>query len=179
MKNQDPSEFVAYFSRVRQRTDAVVRCIPPERLEWSPQAGRFTLGDIVRHLASIERFMYAENACGRPSRYPGHGRVLADGYEAVLDYFARLHSESMEIFSALTVADFNAACLTPGGAEIRVWKWLRAMIEHEIHHRAQIYVYLGVLGVKTPPLFGLTSEQVRAVSADENAPNLALGGLQQ
>ena len=73
----------------------------------------------------------------------------------------------MEFFSALTVADFNAACLTPGDAEIRVWKWLRAMIEHEIHHRAQIYVYLGILGVKTPPLFGLTSEQVRDMSVDK------------
>jgi hypothetical protein len=30
--------------------------------------------------------MYAENACGRPSRYPAHGRELADGYDAVLDY---------------------------------------------------------------------------------------------
>jgi hypothetical protein len=33
MKHQDSSEFVAYFSRVRQRTDAVVRRIPTERIE--------------------------------------------------------------------------------------------------------------------------------------------------
>lgn len=178
MANQNPSEFISYFTRIRQRTDAVVRCIPRERIEWSLQAGRFTFGDIVRHLASIERFMYAENARGRPSRYPGHGRELADGYDAVLDYFARLHGEAMEIFSALTVAEFNGTCRTPGGAEIRVWKWLRAMIEHEIHHRAQIYVYLGVLGVATPPLFGLTSEQVRAESVDEPAPKIVAPGTQ-
>jgi uncharacterized damage-inducible protein DinB len=36
--------------------------------------------------------------------------------------------------------------------------------EHECHHRGQIYLYLGMLGVPTPPLYGLTSEQVRAVS---------------
>jgi len=171
MKPNDPSEFLDYFSRIRQRTDAVVRSIPREQIEWSPQAGRFTLGDIVRHLASIERFMYAENACGRPSRYPGHGRELADGYDAVLDYFAWLHNKSMQIFSGLTEADFNGTCKTPSGSEIRVWKWLRAMIEHEVHHRGQLYVYLGMLGVTTPPIFGLTSEQVRAVSVDENAPN--------
>jgi hypothetical protein len=39
------------------------------------------------------------------------------------------------------------------------------MTEHEIHHRGQIYLYLGILGVPTPPIFGLTSEEVRACSS--------------
>ena len=38
------------------------------------------------------------------------------------------------------------------------------MVEHEVHHRGQIYTYLGLLDVPTPPLFGLTSEEVRAKS---------------
>jgi uncharacterized damage-inducible protein DinB len=33
-------------------------------------------------------------------------------------------------------------------------------VEHEVHHRAQIYVYLGMLGIATPPIYGLTSEEV-------------------
>jgi hypothetical protein len=36
------------------------------------------------------------------------------------------------------------------------------MVEHEIHHRGQVYIYLSLLGVATPPLYGLTSEQVPA-----------------
>lgn len=39
------------------------------------------------------------------------------------------------------------------------------MVEHEVHHRGQLYQMLGMLSVATPPLFGLTSEQVRARSA--------------
>ena len=39
------------------------------------------------------------------------------------------------------------------------------MVEHEVHHRGQIYLMLNMLGVATPPLFGLTSEQVRDRSA--------------
>jgi uncharacterized damage-inducible protein DinB len=38
------------------------------------------------------------------------------------------------------------------------------MAEHEIHHRGQIYLMLGLLGIVTPPLYGLTSEEVRAHS---------------
>ncbi len=34
------------------------------------------------------------------------------------------------------------------------------MAEHEIHHRGQLYMYLGMLGVETPPIYGLTSEEV-------------------
>jgi uncharacterized damage-inducible protein DinB len=52
-------------------------------------------------------------------------------------------------------------CATPDGAKITVWKWLRLMTEHEIHHRGQIYLYLAMLEIPTPPLYGLTSEEVR------------------
>jgi uncharacterized damage-inducible protein DinB len=41
-----------------------------------------------------------------------------------------------------------------------VWKWLRAMVEHEIHHRGQIYIYLSMIDVSTSPIYGLTSEEV-------------------
>lgn len=57
----------------------------------------------------------------------------------------------------LSVDDLQRRCTTPGG-ELRVWKWLRAMVEHEVHHRGQIYLLLGML---TPLIYGLTPEQVR------------------
>ena len=45
-----------------------------------------------------------------------------------------------------------------------VWKWLRSMVEHEAHHRGQIYTYLSILEIPTPPLYGLTAEDVLARS---------------
>lgn len=74
----------------------------------------------------------------------------------------RMHRETAEITSRLSADNLNRKCNTPDGASITVWKWLRAMVEHEIHHHGQIYLYLAMLGVPTPPLYGLTSEQVRA-----------------
>jgi uncharacterized damage-inducible protein DinB len=157
-------ELCEYFEKVRARTRRVADCIPPDRLEWTWAPGKFTLGDILRHLASIERDMYAENVQARPSRYAGHGRELADGPEAVRAYVERCHAESMEIFRSLSDEDLERDCQTPAGAKLRVGKWLRLMIEHEIHHRGQLYMALGILGVATPPIYGLTSEEVRAKS---------------
>jgi uncharacterized damage-inducible protein DinB len=161
----DADSFLRYLSKVRGRTLAVARAIPEDRLEWRPQEGAFSFGDILRHLASTERYMFAENARLQPARYPGHGPELAAGYTAVFEYFARTHAEAVVIFAALSPDDLQRRCVTPGGAELAVWKWLRAMVEHEIHHRGQIYVYLAMLGIHGPPLYGLTSEEVRARSA--------------
>ena len=165
MEDQSVREFLDYYEKIRQRTMRVIACIPPEKYDWSYQEGKFTFADIIRHIATIERYMYADNAQFKPSRYPGHGKELADGPASVLEFFKRMHAESVEIFSRLVDDDLNRKCVTPGGAAISLWKWLRAMVEHEIHHRAHIYIYLGMLGIKTPPLYGLTSEEVRARSA--------------
>lgn len=104
--------------------------------------------------------MYAENAHGRPSRYPGHGRELADGYGDVTAYLDRCHTEAMQEFRALTPAQWSGHAVTPAGTPISTWKWLRAMIEHEAHHRGQLYLMLQMLDVRTPPIFGLTEEEV-------------------
>jgi hypothetical protein len=81
------AQFLDYWDSVRGGTRRIVGCVPPARLEWSYRAGRFSFGDLIRHLATIERFMYAEAVAGRPSAYPGWGRELADGYDAVVAYF--------------------------------------------------------------------------------------------
>jgi uncharacterized damage-inducible protein DinB len=108
--------------------------------------------------------MYGETVQGKPSRYQGHGRNYADGAENVLAYYERLHAESLKIFEALPAAAYGEKVKTPAGLPITLWKWLRAMTEHEAHHRGQIYYMLGIRGVKTPALYGLTSEEVVANS---------------
>jgi uncharacterized damage-inducible protein DinB len=156
--------FLDYFGRVRERTLKVINCIPPDKLNWTYRQGSFTFADIIRHLAAIERYMYAENAQLKPSRYPGHGAELADGHEAVLEFFDKMHSETVAILRGLTDEDLKRKCRTPGGAQISVWKWLRAMVEHEVHHRGQLYLYLRMIEEGAPPIYGLTSEEVVARS---------------
>jgi uncharacterized damage-inducible protein DinB len=155
-------DFLDYYDKVRSRTKVIVGLIPPDKLEWTYRAGKFTLGDLVRHIAAIERHMYAENAQKKPSKYAGCGEDLADGNDEVAKYLDDTHAESMKIFYALTEEQINAKTNTPAGTPITLWKWLRLMAEHEIHHRGQIYLYLSILGVEVPALYGLTSEQVAA-----------------
>ena len=156
--------FLDYWQSVRNRTKRVAACIPPEKMDWTYAPGKFTFADLIRHLATIERYMYAETVQGKPSAYAGCGKDLADGYDEVIAFMNRLDAESIEIFARLSDEDLKSRCMTPAGTPITVWKWLRAMIEHEAHHRGQIYMMLSMIGVDTPPLYGLTSEEVKARS---------------
>jgi len=160
----DLDTFLRYFDKVRERTLRVAACIPEDKFETSATGKGFTFGELLRHLAGLERFMFAENAAGRPSSYPGHDTSLASGREATLAYITRLHEEAMAIFRSIGDEGMLAPCVTPGNASMPTWKWLRSMVEHEAHHRGQIYTYLSILDIPTPPLYGLTAEEVLARS---------------
>lgn len=153
--------FIDYYERIRERTLRLIQVIPQEQLDFAYKPGKFTIADQLRHIAAIERYMFAETIAGRKSAYHGCGKELADGYENIMDYFNRAHRETLEIISSLNDEDLKRKCMTPAGIEIATWKWLRALTEHEIHHRAQLYIYLNMLDIKTPPMFGLTAEEVQ------------------
>ncbi len=156
--------FLDYLDRVHERTRRIVECVGEQDLEWEAAPGRMTPGDLIRHLATIERYMYAETVHGRPSAFPGHGPDLANGLAATKAFYDRLHAESRALFAELTDARLAEKCQTPAGTPISVGKWLRAMLEHEAHHRGQLYFLLGMRGVPTPPIYGLTAEEVQARS---------------
>lgn len=152
-------EFLSYFSKVHKRTQALVNLLPPEHLNWSCQPGKFSLGDLVRHIALTERYLFLPVAEGKRPAYRGCGTEFGASLAEIQSLYNALHEESLSIIRSLEPR-WNQLCTLPGGSQMPVNKWLRSMVEHEIHHRGQLYLCLGMLGVKTPPIFGLTSEQV-------------------
>ena len=83
-----------------------------------------------------------------------------DGLDATFQFYEDMAAESRAIFAQLSPEGLMKKSLTPAGTPITTWKWLRALLEHEIHHRGQLYLYLAMQDIATPPLYGLTSEQV-------------------
>lgn len=160
--------FLDYFNKIRERTMRVVACIPPDKVEWRAAEGKFTLGDLARHIAATERSVFAECACGGRNRYAGCGRELAEGRDEIVRFMERMHSESMNMLRKLSDEQLRQKCQSADGTPMTTWKLLRSMVEHEVHHRGELYACLGVLGVKVPPLYGLTSEQLREIAGERD-----------
>jgi uncharacterized damage-inducible protein DinB len=164
MEIRTASSFLDYYEKIRERTMRVVRCVPADRIDWTCRPGHWTLGDLCRHIALVESETFGECLQGRPSRYqdcgPAHGAAL----DEVVELMERLHRETTGMIARFSDEDMQAKCTSPAGVPITRWKLLRALTEHEIHHRGQLYVYLGILGVPTPSLFGLTERELAARS---------------
>ncbi|HYA97812.1 MAG TPA: DinB family protein [Methylomirabilota bacterium] len=165
MEILDIATFLPYFESIRERTLRVVSLVPEDKLEWRHSPGVFSPGDLARHIAATERYVFAENVLGRPSRYSGCGTDLAQGKDGTLAFMRHMHAETVNLLRPLTPEDLQRKGTSPEGHPITAWKLLRAMVEHEIHHRGEIYVYLALLGVPRPPLYKLTEPELRALSS--------------
>src|SRR6476619_2025626 len=97
--------FLEYWKSVRGRTKRVIATIPDDKLDWTYQPGKFSFADIIRHLATIERYMYAETVQGKPSIYPGYDKSLQQNNESPSGFMDRLDAESIAIFARLSDED--------------------------------------------------------------------------
>ncbi len=164
METTSISSFLDYYSKVKGRTNRLLKVVRPGHLDFSYKPGKITIADQIRHIAAIERYMFVETLMGRKNTYQGCGDELASGYDNVMDFFNNLREESMQILKSLSDEDLKSKCLTPTNMDMPKQKWLMMLAEHEIHHRAELYIYINFLDVKTPPMFGLTSEEVQKLS---------------
>lgn len=150
----------AYLAGIHKRTRRLLDLIPESDIEWRPGPGRMSFGELIRHIAGIERWVYAEVARGSASCYPGNAEALAAGKAASIAYFDALHADADAILRPMLDGVDAHLVTTPSSVQMPLSRWLLLLAEHEIHHRGQLYMLLGQRGVRTPPIFGLTAEQL-------------------
>jgi len=157
------ADFVRYFEGIRRRTWLAVDRVTPELLDWSPKAGELTCGEIVQHLAGAERFFVTRVAedCWTGDLEPGP-RL---GLEAARARLAAVHEAEMRRLRALPDARLQAPLTDLEGARVTAWRFLMAMVEHEVHHRSQLDSYLTLAGAEPPQLYGYRYEEVIARTA--------------
>ena len=162
---QTTADFIKYFESIRRRTMNYVRAIPPDRLDWVPKEGEFTCADILRHFIASEKMFVRVVMEGR-WKYGGHEAEGEQSLEQLIALLDAAHVEVMEALKQFPDRDLNEPRPGPKSEEqpIKAWRWLMVMAEHEIHHRSQLAVYLSLMGIQPPHIFGLGVEDLIAIS---------------
>lgn len=145
-------------------TRKLLERVPEAHLEWKPHEKSMTLGGLALHVATIPywltRVLTADSfdlATATRNPPPGSLREIMDAFEARV----------AEMRQALDAAD-DAALTRPwqlrrGEQVLQTMPRLAVIrmmgINHMIHHRAQLSVYLRLLNVPLPPMYGPTADE--------------------
>lgn len=153
------ADFARYFESVRGRTLSFIQAVPADQIDFAPRPGKFSFGDLIRHIAATER-MFVDGVLDGHWRYPGHARELGPTKEEAVDHLVRTHAEAMARLQAADPGVLKMKRTTPFGMTVSAWRLLMTMAEHEIHHRSQIGQYLVLLGMEPPQVFGRKLEEL-------------------
>jgi uncharacterized damage-inducible protein DinB len=155
------ASFISYFESIRRRTLNYTQAIPAGQADWSPKPGEFTVVDIIHHLASAETMFVGAVVKGR-WRYPKQPEQAGPKLEMALARLNEGHVQAMDSLRTLADTELDQPRPTLDGPPVKAWRLLLAMVEHEIHHRSQLAVYLSLMGVEPPQIYGMGVEDVIA-----------------
>ncbi|MBI4602395.1 MAG: DinB family protein [Planctomycetes bacterium] len=142
--------------------------LPETKLSWKPHPKSMSLGQLATHIAEIPGWAKAITAADSFDLAPPGGRAYAPPVDATRgDVLRRFDGNVREAQAAIAVLD-DAAAMRPwsllkgGHAFFTLPKVavLRSMLfGHAIHHRGQLTVYLRLLDVPVPSVYGPTADE--------------------
>jgi len=146
-------------------TRRVLDRVPDDRLAWQPHAKSFTLGQLAQHLASIPgnvSRMAQQDGFDMATRNPQY--AACESKAALLSTHDASVATARTFLSELTDEQANAIWrLSFGEREIFAIPRLNVIrtmcMNHFIHHRGELVVYLRLLDVPVPVVYGRSADE--------------------
>jgi uncharacterized damage-inducible protein DinB len=141
------------------------RC-PPAAFEWAPHPKSFTLAALATHLTRLPR--WGERILTRPDYdLVNDGAAQAPALATlseVLEAFDLAAAAVRVLLTTLSDAELTAPWQLKRKGEVlltvpRVAAFKSFVINHLIHHRGQLSVYLRLQDVPLPPMYGPTADE--------------------
>lgn len=154
------------FDHEMTTTRKLLERIPEDKLDWKPHAKSFSLGALATHVATIP--MWGEMALTRseidlagaeaPPPVPSRAELLATFDKNAATTRAALAGRS----DGELMAPWS---LKRGGHTIfsmpKTAVWRSFVLSHLIHHRGQLSVYLRLLDVPVPSIYGPSADEAQ------------------
>ena len=158
---------LAAFDQIVAGSKAVLQAVPEDRMDWRPHEKSWTLGELATHLANLPNWTMPTLGSSEFDIAP------AEGAPPRMDAF----TTTEELIEALDTSSAAARAAIENSSEDDLagpWTMLVAreprftlpkaivvrtfILDHMIHHRAQLGVYLRLLDIPVPQVFGPTAD---------------------
>jgi uncharacterized damage-inducible protein DinB len=155
------------FDRECSTTRKVLSRVPADKLSWKPHAKSYSLGQLAQHIAGLPHWIAG-------SLLPGGFDMATRGADFAVKEPASTQSmlatfeESVSAAKAAMAQLDDAKAMGPWtlrmGSKVimempRIALIRTILLNHSIHHRGQLTVYLRLLDVPLPSVYGPTADE--------------------
>lgn len=164
-------EFDHEFAETRKALERV----PDDKLDWKPHEKSYSLGQLASHLAEIPNWMGSTVQTELLDLDEmDYEPFEASTREELLAAFDRSVAEARKILSEASGETLMESWSMKYGGEITMTMPKAAVVRsfimsHNIHHRAQLGVYLRLLGVPVPGHYGPSADEKEALAEEMRA----------
>ena len=154
--------FVAEFDREMAITRRLLERVPSDKAEWKPHPKSFALGHLAQLVARMPGWITNVVEQPRLDLSQGGGYTF-EKTETLLAEFDRNVAGGRHTLQQATDEAFGGTWALMLGDKVLMEepriKVVRDTINHLIHHRGQLSVYLRLIDVPVPSIYGPTADE--------------------
>jgi len=144
------AERFQHWQSVRRGLMEALDKLDDEQLGFVPRDGLWSLGRVACHIADAEDGWFRYVATGELDEWPQFEAEDYPTVESVKRLLTEVHHRTEAYLATLEDADLERIIPAPWGSEFPLRWIIWHVLEHEIHHRGEIYLMLGLMGTEAP-----------------------------
>jgi uncharacterized damage-inducible protein DinB len=150
------------FDQEMATTRRLLERVPSDKGEWKPHARSFPLGHLAQLVSRMPDWLTTILTRTELDLAAG-GTYTLEKTEDLLAQFDRNVRGAREALAAAQDTDFDTTWSLKMGAQVLSAEprrqVVRSTINHLVHHRGQLTVYLRLLDVPLPSIYGPTADE--------------------
>lgn len=143
-------------------TRQVIEAIPLDRGDYRPDAVSRTALDLAWHIASAEKRFFSGIPAGAFDFNPIHRPESITNSASVAAWFDETFAESLGNLERLGGEQLTRMMDFRGMFQLPAAFFIQIAINHTIHHRGQLTMYLRPLGAPVPSIYGESYDATQA-----------------
>jgi uncharacterized damage-inducible protein DinB len=152
------------FDHEMAATRKLLACIPDDKLGWQPHEKSMSLGRLATHIAELPQWVGRALTTESFEINPGAKRHLAESQAELLEIFDRTAAEARTAIAGASDEELGVEwSLMFGGKKVMTmsrYMVIRSMMmNHLIHHRAQLGVFLRLNHIAIPGMYGPSADE--------------------
>ncbi len=154
------------FDEEMKNTRKMLERVPDDKFDFKPHEKSMALGRLASHVAELPSWAAHALESELLEMQPGQAPYLAKSSKQLLEDFEKNVAETRKLIAGATDADFAKIWTFKYGGQT-IFSMPRAVVirsvvmNHLIHHRAQLSVYLRLNEIEVPGMYGPSADEMK------------------